>query len=115
MKFTFLGLQIERVIAKTSQYFTHMVIMVFGVSRIDEDVVNVNHDVLVENVSEDRMHEILEDGGRVSKAIRHDQIFIVSGMGHEGSFPFIPLMDMDEVVCITKVKFRKYGCGPEFF
>ncbi len=49
------------------------------------------------------MHEILEYGGGVEQAIRHNQIFIVAGRGHESSLSLVCLAYPDEVVRAAEV------------
>ncbi len=55
-----------------------MVAMFGQAPRVYEDIIDVNQDEAMEVLSEHLMHEVLEYGGGVDKAVRHYQIFVVA-------------------------------------
>ena len=74
----------------------------------DQDVIDIDDDTDVEEVSEDVVYEGLEDRGRVGKAIRHNLVLIVALGGDKGCLPFVPFTDTDEVISTSKIKLSVY-------
>jgi hypothetical protein len=50
--------------------------MIFWSFRIDQDVINEDHNKLVEFLHEDGIHEVHEIGWSISETKRHDKILI---------------------------------------
>ncbi len=73
--------------------------------RVDEDVIDIEQDEPMQILSEHLMHEILEYGGGVDKAIRHNQIFIVASRFYEGGFPLVP----------SRIRMRLYVLRRSYF
>lgn len=65
--------------------------------RIDQDIVDIDNHESVEHISEDVVDECLEDGGTVDEPERHNKVFVVPSSCGEGSFPFIPLPNSDQI------------------
>ncbi len=61
------------------------------------------------------MHKVLEYGGGVDKAIRHDEAFVVAGRHHKCRLPLSPLMYPDEVICTAEVQLGEDGGSAEMF
>lgn len=80
-----------------------MVAMFGQAPRVDEDIINIYQDEVVEILSEHLVHEILEYGGGIDQAVRHYQVFIVAGRGHESCLLFVPLTYPDEVIRAAEV------------
>ena len=55
---------------------------------------------------------MLKSGRCIHKSKRHDMPFEGAIAGMESSFPFIALMDMDQVVCVMEVNFCIESCLP---
>ena len=53
---------------------------------------------------------MLKSGGRVCKSEGHDTPFKGAVAGVESSFPFVALLDTDQVVCVMEVDFRIKSC-----
>ncbi len=68
------------------------------VPGVDEYIIDIDNYEGMEELPEYLVHEFLEDGLGVGKAIRHNEIFIVAGRGNEGHLPFIAFPDSNEVV-----------------
>ena len=49
---------------------------------------------------------MLKSGGHVRKSKGHDAPFEGAVACAERGFPFVALLDMDQVVCMTEVNFR---------
>ncbi len=65
---------------------------------VGEYMIYIDEDEPVDHVSEDFMHEILEDGRSVGQPIRHNPVLVVPGGCHEGRLPFVPSADADEII-----------------
>ncbi len=91
-----------------------MVAMVGQVPGVDQNVVDVNYHKAVEELPEHLVHELLEDGGGVGKAIRHHEVLIVAGGSNECRLPLIALPDSNEVVRSAQVQLRE-DVGPTEF
>ncbi len=78
MELTFLQLQIEMVNSEPLKDLHHVVAMFGQVPGVYKDVVDVDNHELMEELPEHLVHEALEDGRRVGKAIWHDPIFVVA-------------------------------------
>ena len=55
----------------------------------------------IQEVREDIVHEALKSGGGIGKSERHDTPFKRSIASVEHSFPFIALLDPDQVVNVS--------------
>ena len=53
---------------------------------------------------------MLKNGRHVCKSEGHDAPFEGAVVGVESSFPFVALLDIDQVVCMTEVDFRIESC-----
>ena len=53
---------------------------------------------------------MLEGGRCVCKFKGHDVPFKGAVVGAEGSFPFIALVDVDQMVCVAEVNFQIESC-----
>ncbi len=91
-----------------------MVAMVGQVPGVDKDVVDVNYHKAVEELPEHLVHELLEDGGGVGKAIRHHEVLIVAGGSNECCLPLIAFPDSNEVVRTAQVQLGE-DAGPTEF
>ena len=65
---------------------------------IDKNVVEVNDNVDVEQVTEDVLHEALESSRSVAEPERHNQHLEEPEAGPEGGLPFVALGDAHQVV-----------------
>ena len=65
---------------------------------IDEDIVEVDDDAGIEEVSENFIHESLKCGWRIAESERHDQEFEVSVLGSKCCFWFISLAHLNLVI-----------------
>ncbi len=88
--------------------------MVGQVPGINKDVIYVHYHRAVEELPEHLVHEFLEDGGSIGKAIRHHEVFIMARGSDECRLPLIALPDSNEVVRATQVQFRE-DAGPTEF
>ena len=63
---------------------------IFGVN---EDIVEVDNDANVEEVTENVIHEALESGGGVRKSERHNEPFKRAIVSMESGLPFFTISD----------------------
>ena len=75
-----------------------MFLMLRGVIGIDQDIVKVDDNIDVEQVSEDALHEPLEGCQGIAESKGHDQHLKESEVGPEGHLLFITLGNAYQVV-----------------
>ena len=68
-----------------------------------QDVINVDDEKAVDHIVENLVHNGLENGGGVRKAIGHDQVFVVPSSGDKGSLPVFAFTYTDKVICTSQV------------
>ncbi len=88
-----LQLEVQKVLAEPLKDLRYMVAMVGQVPGVDEYIIDVDNDEGVEELSEHLVHEFLEDGGGVGRAIRHNNVFIETSGSNECHLPFITFPD----------------------
>ena len=86
---------------KVSENIANIVLVFLGFFGEDEDVIKINHNVLVKDVGEDAVHEALEGRRHIHEAEVHDQEIERAVSHSEGSFPFVTGSNADEVVGAT--------------
>ncbi len=98
------------VLAEPLKDLLNMVAMVGQVPGVDEYIIDVDNHEGMEELPEQLVHEILEDGWGVGKAIRHSEVFIVASRANEGGLPFITFPDSNEVICAPQVQLGEDAC-----
>ncbi len=63
----------------------------------------------IKYVPKDITHQSLEGCGSICKPKRHYQVFVVACGCVEGSFPFVPLPDADQMIGVAKIKLGEDG------
>jgi hypothetical protein len=84
-----------------SQLLKHnakMTLILFSILGIDQNVVNENHDKLIQFHHEYRVHQIHEVSGGVSQPKRYNQIFIKAISGRENQLQDIFFTDLDLII-----------------
>jgi hypothetical protein len=79
----------------------HMLYVFLQGVGVNQDVINVDEkavDYIVENL----IHKRLEDGGSVSKAIGHDEVFVSPWCDDKRCLPFVAIWDTDKVICTSQ-------------
>jgi len=66
----------------------------------------------MEEFLEHLMDEVLEYGGGVDQAIRHNEVLVVSSRGHKGHLPLVPLTYPDEVISAAEVQLGEDSGNP---
>ena len=75
------------------------------IRRVNEEVVHVNDKPSFRNhIAKRVIHEALESGGGIGETKEHYCRFKESFMGNEGSFPLMPVFDLDIIVFPLDVK-----------
>ncbi len=101
------------VLAEPLKDLLNVVVMVGQVPGVDENIIDVDNHKVVEELPEHLVHEFLEDGWGVGKAIRHNKVFIVARRGNEGCLPFITFPDSNEVIRAPQVQLGEDACPTE--
>ena len=97
------------------KYLGDMMLMVRSVTGEDENIINIHENKVVQEFSEDLIHETLEHSGGVYQAIRHHQIFVVPCRGDERRFPLVSFSNSNQVICAPEVQFGEYAGISELF
>jgi uncharacterized protein YeaC (DUF1315 family) len=112
LKFTFREFGIQMVISQTLKNNMKMSSMIIKIFRIDQNIVDKNHDEFIEFRHEDRVHEIHEICRCIGKTKGHNQVFIESISGGESCFRNITWPKLYLMIPRTKVNFGEYlGSG----
>ena len=72
--------------------------MFFACFAVDEDIVEIDKNIFVEDLSENVIHECLEGCGCIRKAEGHDEEFVVAISSVECGFRYVLLVDADLVI-----------------
>jgi len=75
VEFTFLCFGIKTSLVEMLEYFFHMLVMLRHVIRVDEYIIQIDHDTDIQKVRENIIHESLEGRGSISKAKGHYRLF----------------------------------------
>jgi hypothetical protein len=85
-------------ITQSLKYNAEMLLMLFLTLRKDQDVVNEDHDKLVQLFHENRVHQLHEVSGGIGQTKRHHQILINTVSGGESSLWDIFFTDLDLMI-----------------
>jgi len=75
VEFAFLCFGIKTSLAETLEYFFHMLVMFGHVIRVDEYIIQIDHDTDIQKVGENVIYELLEDHRSIGKAEGHYRPF----------------------------------------
>jgi hypothetical protein len=98
-------------ITQSLKYNAEMLFMLFPTLRKDQDVINEDHDKLVQLLHENRVHQVHEMSGGVGQTKRHHQIHIKTVSSGESGLWDIFFTDLDLMIARLKVNLRKYLCS----
>jgi hypothetical protein len=90
-------------ITQSLKYNAEMLFMLFLTLRKYQDVVNEDHDKLVQLFHENRVHQVHEVSGGVGQSKRHHQILVKTVLGGESSLWHIFFTDLDLMIARMKV------------
>jgi hypothetical protein len=102
-KCTFAKLGIELMVVKSFQDNTKILLMLFLILGVDQDVINEDHDKLVQLQHEYRVHQVHEMCRSIGESKRHNQILIQPTPSGESSLRDIFWTDLDLMVTRTKI------------
>ena len=83
--------------------------MLFRILGVDQNIIQIDYHAHIQQVHKNAVNKVLECSWSVGKSERHNKPFIGAIVGAEGSFPFIPWRDVDQMVCMMEVDFGIYG------
>jgi hypothetical protein len=98
-------------ITQSLKYNVEMLFMLFPTLRKDQDVINEDHDKLVQLFHENQVHQVHEVSGGVGQTKRHHQILIKTVSGGESSLWDIFFTNLDLMIARTKVNLKKDLCS----
>jgi hypothetical protein len=96
-------LHIKLMITQPLKHNVEMIFMLFLTLRKDQDVVNEDHNKLVQLFHENRVHQVHEVSGGVGQTKRHHQILVETVSGGESGLWDIFFMDLDLMIARTEV------------
>ena len=91
-------------LSELSEYFTDMFIMLLGVIREDQNVIEINNNSNVKKILEDVIHETLGSGRCISQTKGHDMPFKRAIASTESGLPFVTFSYVDQVISMSEVK-----------
>jgi hypothetical protein len=106
-KSTLAELDIELMVLKSLQNNSEMLCMLLFTLGVDQDVVNEDHDKLVQLRHEHRVHLVHEMCRSVGESKRHNQILVQAIPGGEGGLRNIFRTDLDLMITWTEINLRK--------
>jgi hypothetical protein len=95
---TLTELGIELMVSKSLQDNSEMLHMLFFTLGIDQDVINEDHDKLVQLWHEHGVHQVHEMCRSIGESKRHNQILVQPVPGGEGSLTDIFRTDLDLMI-----------------
>ena len=75
MEFTFLCFGIKTSLAETLEYFFHMLVMFRYIIRVDEYIIQIDHDTDIQKIRENVVHKLLEGYRSIGKTEEHYRLF----------------------------------------
>jgi hypothetical protein len=108
---TLAKLRIQLMITQSLKYNVEMLFMHFPTLKKDQDVINEDHNKLVQLFHENRVHQVHEISGGVGQTKRHHQILIKTVSGGESSLCNIFCTDLDLMIARAKVNLQKDLCS----
>jgi len=75
VEFAFLCFGIKISLAEALEYFFHMPVMLGHVIRVDEYIIQIDHDTDIQKIRENVIHESLEGHGSIGKTEGHYRPF----------------------------------------
>jgi hypothetical protein len=107
---TLAELGIKLMVTKSLQDKTKVLLMLFFILGVDVDVVNEDHDKLVQLRYEYGVHQVHEICRSIGESIQHNQILIQPIPGGESSLSDVFQMDLDLMVIWMEIDLRKDLC-----
>jgi hypothetical protein len=95
------------VISQTLKDNSEMFGVLFLALRIDENIIDKDHDKFIELRHEHGVHEVHEVGRSISESERHDQELVKTITSGKGGFRNVARSNLDLVVARTKVDLRE--------
>jgi hypothetical protein len=103
-------LDIELMVTKSLQNNSKMLRMLFFTLGIDQDIINEDHDKLVQLRHEYGVHQVHEMCRSIGESKRHNQILVQPIPGREGSLRNIFHTDLDLMITRTEIDLGKDSC-----
>ena len=108
MELTLLRFCVEPVFAESLEDLLDMLLVGSLVLRVNEDVIQVDNDANIKEISKDCIDKLLECCRGVGYTEWHNEPFIGAIVCVERHFPLITLSDADQMVCVPEVQLGIY-------
>ena len=97
----------QAVLQEALEHLADMNLVRLSILGENENVVQINKNKLVYHISQDIVHQGLEDGWRVREAERHDEVLPGPRRCVEGRLPFVTFLNPHKVLGIPEVQLGK--------
>uniref|UniRef100_A0A0W0GFU7 Uncharacterized protein n=1 Tax=Moniliophthora roreri TaxID=221103 RepID=A0A0W0GFU7_MONRR len=104
MELAFLGIIEQAMLLKLLKDLLDMLLVVIHVFRVDEDVIEVDDNTDVQQVSENGVNKMLESSRSVCQSFRNDIPLVRAISGVKCSFPLVTISDPYKMVCMAEVE-----------
>ena len=105
MEFALVTAGVKSVFPESPEDFADVFPVSAGVVGVDEDVVQIDDNTNVQEISEDLIDEALKRCRRIGKSERHYRPFVGSIAGPKGRFPLISGSNPDKVIGVPEIDF----------
>ena len=105
----FLGLHKQPVFQQAVEYLTDVASMFLGGPGEHQDVVEVDNNKGVQEISQHVVDQGLENSWGVRQPERHDEVLKVPQVSIKPRLPFIPLADTYQMVCVAQVELGEHS------
>ena len=75
MEFAFLCFGIKTSLVEMLEYFFHMLVMLGHVIRVDEYIIQIDHNTNIQKIRENVVYKLLESCGSIGKTEGHYRLF----------------------------------------
>ena len=103
VEFAFLCFSIKTSLVETLESFFHMLVMLGHVIRVDKYIIQIDHDIDIQKIRENIVHEMLESCRSIGKTKGHYRPFKWSIMCSKDSLPFITVSNVNQMVSMAKI------------
>jgi len=103
VEFTFLCFGIKTSLTKILEYFLNMLAMFRHVIWVDEYIIQIDHDIGIQEIGEKIVHKLLKDHRSIGKTKRYYRPLKWSITCSKGSLPFITIGNVNQMVSMVKI------------
>ena len=84
--------------------------MLIHAISIDQDIIWIDDDPIVKQISKDIVYEMLKGSKSISQIKRHYQSLKETIVSLKGDLPFVAFSDLDQVIAVSEINFDEDAC-----